>query len=239
MRIDFLSITLFLISALTLNWLCVFFKWTKHERIFKPLATISIIIWTLAAADWKIESALLLLLVGQILSLVGDIFLLFKTKYFLMGLVSFLIAHLIYIIILLWGLVPNVGYSFLLKERIGGLFLFGMVWVGMLVFFNCFILPKDSKLIMKLKLWTFAQLYGWVLSFVFLLASLAVLSKPVCSPTYFFLPFGALLFFVSDSILAYDRFNKKIPKVRNLVRPTYHLAQLSLAWGFLNYLDLL
>jgi len=44
---------------------------------------------------------------------------------------------------------------------------------------------------------------------------------------------GGLLFFCSDSLLAFDRFVRPFPRARFWVRVTYHLGQLGLALGAL------
>ena len=53
------------------------------------------------------------------------------------------------------------------------------------------------------------------------------------------LPAGALLFFISDSLLAYDRFTRKTPAIRLWVMVTYHLAQFGLAAGFIAALGII
>jgi len=48
---------------------------------------------------------------------------------------------------------------------------------------------------------------------------------------------GGLLFFVSDTLLAYDRFVQPFPRARLCVRVTYHCGQFLLSAGILlNYL---
>lgn len=229
--------TLILFAVFIVNWLAVFYKWQKAERIVKPLATGLIVVWTINAASWRLNCHLILLFWAQFFGLIGDVLLLHKARYFLLGLVSFLIGHLFYIAIFIGVILNDLKIINLNKNWIWwGSFII-VVWIGMLLLFNKIILPKNAKLIMRFKLWGAAQLYGWVLSLVFFFAGLAILSKPVFFPNYIFTSVGAFLFFISDSIIAYDRFNQRIPKIRNLVMPTYHFAQLSLAWGLLNLLD--
>jgi len=45
---------------------------------------------------------------------------------------------------------------------------------------------------------------------------------------------GAILFYISDSILALNKFIKPIPNAQLGVMVTYYSAQYCIAWGFLN-----
>ena len=238
MKIDPVQASLVLFLVFVNNWCAVIFKWKKIERTIKPFSTLLIILWTGTVASWNVEGLLIILLLAQFFGLVGDIFLLFKTKYFMMGLVSFLVGHLLYVFILILSNFKNNHLNNFIFSKVWWLLIITFIWAGMVLTFNIFILPKNSRIIMRFKLWGSAQLYGWILTLLFFMASVSIINKSAWSPAYLFLPIGAFLFFISDSILAYDRFNKNVPKIRTLVMPTYHLAQLSLAWGFLNYLDL-
>ncbi len=86
---------------------------------------------------------------------------------------------------------------------------------------------------MPLFLWIPIQVYGWVLSILVVLSLLVVIAAEVVTASMSALLAGSLLFFVSDSLLAYDRFKRKLPKVRVWIMLTYHLAQFGLAVGFL------
>jgi uncharacterized membrane protein YhhN len=51
---------------------------------------------------------------------------------------------------------------------------------------------------------------------------------------FYLLPVGTFLFWVSDSLLAYNKFLNPIRRGQLWVRISYHLAQLCLAAGFLS-----
>ncbi len=85
---------LILISAI-LDWLAVGFGWNKAKYITKPLVMILLITWMTIQGGWHFP--VLWFTLGAIFSLLGDVFLMLPGNFFLAGLVSFLLAHLLYI----------------------------------------------------------------------------------------------------------------------------------------------
>jgi uncharacterized membrane protein YhhN len=220
-------------AVFLVDWLAVGFSWRKVEVVFKPLSMLMVILWTLAASGWAFNLLLILLLVAQLAGLTGDVLLLLSPRWFLLGLGAFLIGHLVYI-----GLM---GEQIHLVVRAGGL---QAGWVGwlvlvvvlfavMLALFYHFIAPKSPRLTMPLTLWIPIQVYGWILGGLVIASLLVTITAESVSLPVLFLPVGALLFFVSDSLLAYDRYKRKMPKIRAWIMVTYHLAQFCLAVGFL------
>jgi len=64
--------------------------------VAKPLTVIFMMLWSLQVSGW--EGAMLFFGLGLLFSLGGDIALLFPARWFLPGLVSFLVAHIMFII---------------------------------------------------------------------------------------------------------------------------------------------
>lgn len=226
-------LTGFILVVFLLDWLAVGFSWRRQECFLKPLAMIMVIIWTLTAAGWAFETLLILLIFAQVAGLAGDVLLLLSARWFLMGLGAFLIGHLLYIGIMGWQVLFAVQSSGLMDGWIWWLGLIFVVWATMLASFYRFIAPKTPRLTMPLILWVPIQVYGWVLSGLVMMSLLVMITAATLLTPVLFLVLGSLLFFVSDSLLAYDRFKRKIPKIRVWIMVTYHLAQLSLAIGFL------
>jgi len=223
-------------GVFVLDWLAVGFSWIRIERVTKPLAMILVIIWTIAAAGWSMQTMLVLLMLAQLFGLAGDILLMLPSRWFLMGLGAFLVGHLLYISLLVWNIFLAVqvnGYS---ELSLWWVLLILIIWAAVLLSFYRVVAPKSPRLTMPQLLWMPIQVYGWILSGVFILSILAFIFAPTFSMSLIFLPVGAFLFYISDSLLAYDRFKRKMPKVRIWVMMTYHLAQFSLAWGFLVYM---
>lgn len=158
-----------------------------------------------------------LLLAALFFSLGGDVFLLFDSKnslFFILGLLSFLIAHVFYCVLFLrlkkhyyarnnWNLVSLLALA---------------LYVSALFFL---LYPHLGNL--KLPV----LLYALVLSAMFYLA-LHVNSGFLGNPTIWM---GAFLFVVSDSLLAINKFYHPFPGAPVLVMLTYALAQLLIVTG--------
>ena len=216
-----------------LDWLAIAFSWRKAECILKPLAMVLVIVWTLTASGWGFDMLIILLVVAQVFGLIGDIFLLLSPRWFLIGLSAFLAGHLMYIGMMVWHIYNSVSQNGFKSHTGWWVVLSFLLWAAMLVLFYRIIAPKSPRLTMPLMLWIPIQAYGWILGSL-VVASIVVIATAVdASLMMLFLLIGALLFFTSDSLLAYDRFKRKMPKVRVWIMITYHLAQLSLAVGFL------
>ncbi len=230
------AVTAFIINILLLDWLAVIFSWRRVECLTKPLAMMMIILWTLTAAGWHVDSMLLLLIFGQGFGLAGDVFLLLSRRWFLWGLGSFFFGHLFYLSILGRHLIRIVNDSDLSDIWMWWILLSCVVWMVLLLVFYRVVAPKSPRLTMQLAMWVPIQFYGWILISLVTLSILVSFSKPGFTASLVFLPAGSFLFFLSDSLLAFDRFKRKMPKIRVWVMMTYHLAQISLAGGFLTLL---
>jgi alkenylglycerophosphocholine hydrolase len=236
MTTEVLVLTLGVFVVFVLDWLAVGFSWIRIERVTKPLAMILVVIWTMAAAGWSTQTMVMLLMLAQLFGLAGDILLMLPSRWFLMGLGAFLVGHLLYISLLVWNIYLVVQVGGFKELSLGWVLLILIIWVAVLLSFYRFVAPKSPRLTMPQLLWVPIQVYGWILSFLMIFSILAVVSVSYFSVPLLFLPIGAILFNISDSLLAYDRFKRKMPKVRIWVMITYHLAQFSLAWGFLTYM---
>lgn len=227
------------LAVFLLDWLAVRFSWRKIECILKPLAMSMVILWTLTVAGWASEPLLILLIFAQASGLTGDILLLLSSRWFLLGLSAFLVGHLVYIGIMVGQIVFTIREFGMRDSVIWWLLLILVIWGVILGLFYRIVAPKTPKLTMPLLLWTSIQVYGWILSGLVMISIFTIITMVEVNLSMLFLPVGALLFFVSDSLLAFDRFKRKVPKVRIWIMMTYHLAQFSLAAGFLVLLGLL
>lgn len=142
---------------------------------------------------------------GLVLSFSGDFFLLYHWG-FLVGLASFLLAHVCYILVF-WDLKrSNLGTKFLLPIM---LYLVAFLW---------FLYPYLGEMQISVFLYAFAIS-------TMLYSALNTKSK--------FLIFGALFFVISDSILAYNLFIDKSLATNLLVMITYLAAQVLLVMGMI------
>jgi len=228
--------TLLVFAAFLFDWVAVALKLEKIKPFAKILAMLSVIVWTMAAVGWRFDVLILLLFMAQQFGLDGDIFLLFADKFFIQGLASFLIGHLFYISLIIVRIVMLSSSAAVLTDNLQSLMVALVVWAGILiVFYSIFgVLSKDN--LVERGLWIAIQIYGWVLSGLVALALFAALIFGDLSVGLWFLPIGAFLFLISDSLLAYDRFIKPLWSGQLWVLITYHCAQFCLALGFVTFL---
>jgi len=229
--------TFVVLSSFFVDWLAVGFEWRKIKPASKTLAMVMVIFWTLVGVRCSPDALIILLLLAQLFGLMGDIFLLFPDRWFFAGLGAFLLGHLSYGGLILLGIfsfakMESTSNSLLVPMIISLLF-WGMVLVIIYRIFKRenFINHTKGKL-----LWILVQVYCCVLSGV---AALFVFWYFIQSEPEFqmvLLPVGGILFLLSDTLLAYNRFILPIPKGHLWIHITYHLAQFSLAAGFLAFL---
>ncbi|HEU0185264.1 MAG TPA: lysoplasmalogenase [Blastocatellia bacterium] len=170
---------------------------------------------TLAAITFRspAQSSLILGLALAFSSL-GDALLdLGPSRLFIWGLLAFLVAHLIYILLFVRNRVRP------LKPKGWQLALVAAVLV-------CNILLSQWMAPSLGALTGPVIAYVCVITVMVVSAILAGFSKPwVCV--------GAILFLISDSILAVNKFKSPVPMAGYLIWATYYLAQFGIALGFL------
>ena len=176
--------------------------------IFKPLTMVFIIGIALIRAS-KRDSYRYLIVAGLCFSLAGDIFLMLPSDQFVFGLVSFLVAHILYIgafrtrptslLSILFGL-ACVAYGFVmlwfLFPNLGDMKLPVLIYVAVVLLMAWQALCR----------WAEERSRG---------AALAAI--------------GAILFVASDSMIAIDRFNGRFRLAGALIMTTYFAAQLLIA----------
>ena len=174
-------------------------NWTK------PLILALLLLFYLNATVEKMR-----LYIGAVLfSLLGDILLIFDGELnFILGLLSFLTAHILFILIVLKGLPKSA-----LKSKLGVLIPFAVVCLGLILFL------KDSLGEMLIPV----AVYATVIS-VFGAISLLnyVLNTSRKTLTLFI---GSLFFLISDSVLAIDKFHEPNEVFPAIIMITYILAQ--------------
>jgi len=155
-------------------------------------------------------------------SLAGDIFLMLEGNLLIPGLVSFLLAHVAYIMAL-WISLPPLGLASLLVILMVAL-------TGLQIYRHIAdALDRSDEKGMKFPV----LLYIIVISVMLIFALLTLVSSGWENYRALLLSAGALLFFISDTWLAWDRFVEPL-KLRDLrVMISYHLAQIFLCLGFL------
>ena len=150
-------------------------------------------------------------ILALIFSLFGDVFLMFKSNnLFIPGLASFLIAHIFYILL------------FIKESKIlrWPTLIILIVTISYLSFLKPYI---SNELILPV------SMYCIVIS----LMGIVAVNRKKSSFGYSLISFGALLFIISDSLIAFNKFIENLPQSSFLIMSTYGLAQLFILLGFL------
>ena len=154
-------------------------------------------------------------------SWLGDILLLFVFKdnlFFILGLVSFLIAHIFYVFLFLKEL-KKAGGKFHVKQP--GLTLIALYIIA----FYALLGPRLGD--MQIPVIVYALIISFMLYVAYLL-------YPFWSkPSSLLLLTGALSFVISDSLLAINKFFAPFPNAGFFIMVTYLFAQWALVWACL------
>jgi uncharacterized membrane protein YhhN len=221
-----MSLTLIWIALLfaVLDWVAVGRGLKVVSYIAKPAVMVCLIAWLGVNGGWS--GVLLWFTAGLIFSLAGDIFLMLPKEQFIAGLISFLLAHLAYIAGLNTTPFPvNVATLIvLILVALVSTRLFLSIARGLAA-------TGNSKLKIPLLIYTL------VLSLM-LFSALLTFIRPSWSPGGALLVgLGAVLFYLSDSLLAWNKFVGPLRHGELAIMITYHLGQVMITLGAaLNFL---
>lgn len=202
------AVFLFLVIALVVavfDWIAVSLGNRALEYVFKPL-TMVVLICAAIAIDPSSDAAQTLLIIGLVLSLAGDVFLMLPSDLFVPGLASFLLAHIAYVFALgALGVGP------------APMVLGGVIAAAAAVFIGRRIVDGATSVDSALRLPVIAYMGAISTMVMFAFGTGAA-----------FAIVGALLFFASDAVLGWTRFVSQFPRSRQVVIITYHLGQMGL-----------
>lgn len=186
--------------------IAIYFKYADNETgfyILKPLTTIFIILIPIFYGKREENHFTHFVIAALFLCLIGDMFLL-RDSGFIYGLISFLIAHLVFLysFTLFGGMkyywfpliiltLIGIGFYMFLSDNLGDLSIPVVVYITIII----------------IMCWQGISLYVWKKKRVFLLIA-----------------FGVILFLVSDSILAIEKFKNIFDLSFFLVLVTYWTA---------------
>ena len=185
----------------------------------KPLIVVSLLIFFFSRSRLLDNSIKTLMILALVFSLIGDVALLFDAinpNYFITGLASFLLAHVMYILVFIKQrdkqkkplgfialmLVYAALLFYMLTDGLGDLFVPVIIYMIVILSMStsAFLRNKQNNLIS----------YNWVF-------------------------LGAILFMISDSILAIDKFYQPLTLSSISIMLTYALAQYCIVIGILKH----
>jgi len=175
----------------------------QHIYIFKPLAMVFIILIAILGQD-TLPLYKYLIITGLVFFLAGDVFLMLPSDRFVAGLVAFLIGHFFYIAafvseistLIWWPLIPLVIYGIVIYIVLAPFL--GKLQLPVLVY----------GVVIMIMAWLAWEWWSQTGQSGALLASV-----------------GAVLFFISDTILAINRFRGAFKPSSALTLITYFAAQ--------------
>ena len=212
----FLVILAFIFAAF--ESLALWKGWRKLEFVAKPAVMVCLFIWLVATAG--LQGALLWFGVGILFSLTGDIFLLFIDRFFIFGLIAFLLGHIAYLI----------GFNVPFPETLG-VWVFGIAIVVGLSAVRLLRRIVEGVRTTQKRLVAPVIVYGTVITLMLLSALLTLFRPDWASTPAYLVSLGAFLFYLSDIILAWNRFVAPIENSRMLNIGIYHLAQIAIVVG--------
>jgi len=204
----YVLLALALVAAI-IDWVAVVDADRKLEYLCKPL-TIVLLILTALAIDADSETVRTWFVAGLVFSLAGDVFLMLKERdLFVLGLASFLLAHLAYVC----GFVAS-GVSPAHAVLGVAVAAAAVGVVGTRIVNGAH--EKAPELALPV------MVYMGVISLMLVFAAGSQNGAAIL---------GALLFYVSDALIGWTRFVQDFKWAPLAIMVTYHLAQTALVWS--------
>lgn len=202
------------------DWLATSRGWQHIRWITKPGTLILLIAWFTQISGWR--GPLLWFGLGLVCSLAGDILLQLSSQFFLAGVGAFLLAHLFYVAGF-WQQPVQISWPTMLP----------LVLVALIYWEFTRRIRAGLRQHHEMGMLVPVMAYAAVLSLMWLSALLTWLR-----PGWIFMPTvlvsaGASLFFLSDAMLAYNRFVRPLPQSDLLVMVSYHTGQILITAGVL------
>ena len=202
-----------------LESLALYRNWVKVEWVAKPAVMVCLLIWLFTSVG--LEGALLWFGLGLLFSLVGDVLLMISLdKLFLAGLVAFLFAHVFYVIGFNIPLPAISAWSVILAVLIG--------WGGAKVIRRILVsVLEKGQGKMRLPI----IIYSVVISVMLLSAMVKLNDLSWHAGASILVAVGAFLFYLSDIVLAWNKFVSPFNYGRIYNIALYHLGQIMLIAG--------
>jgi uncharacterized membrane protein YhhN len=194
------------LAAAGLDWVAVHQEQKALEYVCKPL-TLVLLIGSALALHPDDDAVRAWFVAALVLCLIGDVFLMLPHDLFVLGLGSFLLGHVAYIV----GMhVDGVD---------GPRFLVGVVIV------MAMLAVIGTRILRGVRAGPEPGLAGPVVAYMFVISAMVASAIGVGHPAAVL---GASLFYASDALIAWNRFIGETRHGRLAIIITYHLAQVGL-----------
>lgn len=206
--------------VVTVYLIAMFFELHYVKLIFKPLIVGSLLLYFLIVTKNRFVKFKLWMLLAMIYCLAGDIFLMLDGRdelFFILGLTSFLVGHVFYILV----------FSRIVNDKLISFHILKTLVVAALVAALLYLLiPRAEALWLPVTLYALA--IGTMLVFAFHLTRIGEIGWLIAA--------GAFLFVISDSVIALNKFYAPIPYNHWIVMITYIAAQFLIIHGVAKYI---
>jgi uncharacterized membrane protein YhhN len=211
--------------AAILTWVAVARGWKRVEYTAKPLVIILLLAWLVSKTGLD-SFPLACFGLGLLFSLAGDVLVMvsytrLSNRWFMAGLVSFLLAHL--------AIIAGLNTP---MQKVPALW--GIVFGTLLALAVVRLLRRILSALVEKKLNRLVLLvifYGLALTIMLLSAILTAFRSDWKPDPVMLVVSGAVLFTLSDVILAWNKFVKPIRRGRLLTMILYHFGQAALVAG--------
>lgn len=213
-------------AAVATDLVAIFQQIDEIRLISKSVLMPLLVAYAISQFQNKKNALFVLLIAGLVFSWVGDLFLLFDTtdsNYFIFGLIGFLIAHLCYIFTYQKAKLPNTETGLLPTQQMRYLFI--LILAGSAVIYVLY--PHLNEL--KIPVIIYA-----IILIVMTIAALYRFGK-TSNGSFGLVFIGALLFMLSDSMLAINKFVDSFAHAGLWVMLTYSLAQYFIVEGLVKH----
>jgi uncharacterized membrane protein YhhN len=209
--------------VLLVDLAAIYLNYESVRFITKPLLVPLLAIYLVLETNTTNSSLKAWIFLALLFSWVGDILLLFEgsgSNFFLFGLSAFLVAQVFYIVFF---------HNIRMREYIRG----NALLLLLVIVYYSILISVLSPYLGNMKLPV--RIYGVVLSFMVMLAMHTVLGKNKKAAVW--MTTGAILFVVSDSLLAFNKFFSAFNYSGLIIMVTYGLAQLFITEGAVRYIN--
>ncbi len=187
-------------------------EYKKHYPLIYTLKPLTILLIIVAVGlHSPLNNYATVIIAGLSLSLLGDIFLMLRNQKFIAGLVSFLLAHLLYIYAFYLQLNEQLQWLHLLYFSLPGAAYYAYLYNGL------------GKLKIPVLVYVTAIVMMAFFSFEVYLSTGSVYALAAFV--------GAIIFMISDATLALNKFKQPFHAAQLIILSTYYVAQWAIAYS--------